>query len=281
MSTSLASGQSSLEDGGLRLVARGAQPALGVFLLPATAFLLVFLLVLAAPAASALPVAVLNTGGCTTSAVNNVQTCQQTGGLGDIFSQANLDNLSATASLNVGPYSFTAQASVIYYFSITSPSGPIYDWIPLSVTGNGSTAVGNSGSAPGGAGFNNNTAAADIRINSYSLFSACSGYGCNSPSSFGGTRTAWVQPYSPGVNEPSVLQVSLESRVTTNSNYERSFAYAFVDPIIQIDPTYLAAHPGLTLSFSEGVPTVPLPGSMWLLAGGMLGLIEARRRQRG
>jgi hypothetical protein len=261
----------------LRLVARGTQPALGVFLLSTVAAISAALL---APAADALPVAVLSTGGCTTSATNNIQTCQQTGGLGDIFSQANLDNLSATASLNAGPYAFTAQASVIYYFSITSPTGPVYDWIPLTVTGNGNTSVGNSGSATGATGFNNNTASADIRINSYSVFSACSGYGCNGPSSFSGSRTAWVQPYSPGVDSPSVLQVSLDARVTTNSNYERSSAYAFVDPIIQIEAAYLAAHPGLTLSFSEGVPAVPLPGSLWLMAGGMLGLVEARRRQR-
>lgn len=37
----------------------------------------------------------------------------------------------------------------------------------------------------------------------------------------------------------------------------------------------------LSPAVSEGGPAMPLPGSLWLLAGGMLGLIEVRRRQRG
>ena len=259
---------------GLRLAARGGRPALGAFLASSVALL--------STAAGALPVAVLNTGGCVTSVVNNVQTCQQTGGAGTIFSQANLDNLSATASLDVGPYAFTARASVIYYFSITSSGAPFTDWVPLTITASGNTAVGNSGSAIGGAGFNHNTASANIRLDSTSIWSACSGYNCafNEQPSFSGTRTTSVRPYSAGSDMPAEFQIALTSSVSTNANYERSFAYAYVDPIIGIDPAFLAQHPGLTLSFSEGVPTVPLPGSMWLLAGGMLGLIETRRRQR-
>lgn len=280
MSFSLASLRCSLwycpRENGLRLAARSGKLALGVFLLSAAASLL-------APAAGALPVATLDTGGCTTSAVNNVQTCQQTGGLGAIFSQANLDNLSATASLNVGPYAFTARAAVIYYFSIVSGSGPFTGLVPLTITGSGTTSVGNSGAPTSGAGFNHNTAAADIRLDSKSIWSACSGYSCalNEQPSFGGTRSVYLQPYNTGSIDPTEFQVMLDSRVSTNSNYERSFAYAYVDPVIRIDPDYLAEHPELTLSFSEGVPSVPLPGSMWLLAGGMLGLIETRRRQRG
>jgi hypothetical protein len=152
----------------------------------------------------------------------------------------------------------------------------------LTVVARGNTAVGNSGSATGnGAGFNNNSAAIDVSINSTSVFSACSGYGCVGPASFSGTRTAYVLAYSGNLDTPSEHRVALTSSVSTNSNYEYSFAHAYVDPIIAIDPAFLAAHPGLTLSFSAGVPVpaVPLPASAWLLLGGMLGLIEVRRRQ--
>jgi hypothetical protein len=68
----------------------------GVFLLSAGAALI-------APPAHALPVATLGTGGCITGATGAVQTCRQTGGAGDIFSEADLNSLSATANLDVGP----------------------------------------------------------------------------------------------------------------------------------------------------------------------------------
>jgi hypothetical protein len=171
---------------------------------------------------------------------------------------------------------------VIYYFSITSASGPLNEWVPLTITASGTTAVGQSGAAIGGGGFNNNRASASISVNSTSVFSACSGYGCalNEPSSFNGSRTAYVLAYSNGIDTPAEHRVTLTSSVSTNSNYEHSFAHSYVDPVITIDPAFLAAHPDLTLSFSANIPTVPLPGSIWLMMGGMAGLVEVRRRQR-
>lgn len=44
--------------------------------------------------------------------------------------------------------------------------------------------------------------------------------------------------------------------------------------------TGAVAHPRWTLSLSEGVLTVPLPASAWLILGGVMGLVEVRRRQR-
>jgi len=62
---------------------------------------------------------------------------------------------------------------------------------------------------------------------------------------------------------------------------------AFIDPFIQIDPTWLTAHPGYSLVFDEGVanaPTValapvPEPETYALLAAGLAAL-AARRRNR-
>lgn len=83
------------QNSGLRLAARGVKPALGAFLL---AMAIV-------PAANALPAPVLDSGGCTTTIpANTVQVCRQTRGLGEIFSQATPNGLSATAWLDVGPY---------------------------------------------------------------------------------------------------------------------------------------------------------------------------------
>jgi PEP-CTERM motif len=59
---------------------------------------------------------------------------------------------------------------------------------------------------------------------------------------------------------------------------------ASADPLIEIDPTYLLNHPGLTLEFSagvgNGVAPVPLPSSLALLCSGLAAIVGWRRHQR-
>jgi len=60
---------------------------------------------------------------------------------------------------------------------------------------------------------------------------------------------------------------------------------ATADPLIQIDPTFLLNHPGLTLDFSPGVvnglpSAVPEPSAFVLLATALAGLAGLRRRRR-
>ena len=52
-----------------------------------------------------------------------------------------------------------------------------------------------------------------------------------------------------------------------------------LDPVITIDPDFLAANPGYSLVFSEGLQPVPVPGALVLL-GSALGLLTARGARR-
>jgi hypothetical protein len=54
---------------------------------------------------------------------------------------------------------------------------------------------------------------------------------------------------------------------------------AQIDPTFQIDPTWLATHPGYSLVFGANVSAVPVPASAWLMlsALGALGLVMRRK----
>jgi hypothetical protein len=54
---------------------------------------------------------------------------------------------------------------------------------------------------------------------------------------------------------------------------------AQVDPTFEIDPTWLATHPGYSLVFGANVSAVPIPASVWLMlsALGGLGLVMRGR----
>lgn len=57
-----------------------------------------------------------------------------------------------------------------------------------------------------------------------------------------------------------VNTVSMTAGVSASSSSPISgHAEAFVDPYIYIDPAFLAAHPGYSVSVSSGFPNVPLP----------------------
>ena len=55
---------------------------------------------------------------------------------------------------------------------------------------------------------------------------------------------------------------------------------AGVDPVVSIDPTWLANNPGYSLVFSANIFTVPLPGALWLSGSGCFGLIGLAARKK-
>ena len=240
-----------------------------------------------AASASTLPNAIMSTGSCITSSTGDTQTCSQHG-MADIFSQARLTDLTATANIdNNGPYAFTAQASVTYYMELASSTGSFpndyFFTIPLSVTANGYTDVG--GIPPvSGSSFNHNQATADVKFAGYS-WSACAGYQCyaNAQTSFSGGYIANIKPGSSGsFYGGNIFEIIIKASVSTNSNYPTSYAHAWADPTIQIDPTFLAAHPEYSLSFSKNLPAavVPVPAAAWLFGSGLIGLVGVARKRK-
>lgn len=241
--------------------------------------------------ATVLPDAVLNTGGCVTSGTANTQTCDQQSVAGRIFSQAQLNvqtnTQTATAQVDVsGPYAFLAQASVTYYMELTSSTGAFpndyFFTIPIQVSANGYADVG--GVPPiNGSGFNHNTASATVKVGSFSWY-ACAGFSCPNwaETSFDGPYQVDLKPGSSGSGlGPNIFEISVLARAETNSSYPSSFAHAFADPIIRIEPGFLATHPEYSLSFSANLAPVPEPDTAWLFGSGLLVLIAAVRRRYG
>ncbi len=83
--------------------------------------------------------------------------------------------------------------------------------------------------------------------------------------------------------------IDLSARETTYADESGSSqASAYVDPIIAIDPAYLAAHPGATFSISPGIGNgappsvagVPEPSTWMLMLAGVAGLGLALRGSR-
>ncbi len=238
-----------------------------------------------AASASLLPDATTNTP-CG-SGVTTDQTCNQHGPAVVVSSQARLSDMTAIASIdNLAPYSTYTMASVTYYMELTSSSGfpnNYFFTVPLLVSAIGYTDVGGI-PATIGTSFNHNQATVDFRINSGSVFSACAGYGCyaNAQTSFSGGPVDIKPGSSSSGLGGNIFQITLDARAQTNSNFTSSYAHAWIDPTIQIDPTFLAANPGYSLSFSSNIPAavVPVPAAAWLFGSGLVGLIGlARRRQ--
>ena len=238
-----------------------------------------------AASASILPDATLSTGSCTTSTTADTKTCSQSNPIVSVFSQAQLSTLTATANIDQsGPYSTTAQASVHYYMELSSSSGFPNDYfftVPILVLANGYADVGSTVSS--GSSFNHNTASASVTLGGNGWY-ACAGYGCyaGSTTSFSG-GLAYLKPGSSASGYGgNIFDVIVSASVTTNSNFSSSYAHAWADPTIQIDPTFLAANPQYSLSFSSNLPApaVPVPAAAWLFGSGLIGLAGAARKRK-
>ena len=238
--------------------------------------LLATLAVAVSASAGPIPLATVDTGNCTTSSTPTSSTCSQTGGPGvSIFAEARLTDLTATARVDTNNlYAFVASAELFYFGEVFSSTGVYAFQIPLLVKANGHA---ETAGAPTGT-FNHDVANASVSFNFRTIGSACSGFGCRPGDTTDFAGPVPVLVVTNGIS-PSIFQIAVQASVETNSDYLVHYAFAWADPLVEIDPTFLAANPQYSLNFSANVP-VPEPTTMWMIGSGLLGIMRfARRRQ--
>lgn len=168
---------------------------------------------------------------------------------------------------------------LVYTFAVVGPSVMT---VPLTVTGGIYLQAGGTGYSSGHlyASVSDNYPGSPHYISGDAVNATCTETqpaGCNTPvqlhvSMLSGTAAT-------GLGNVTYVRMQAYSSFG-GSYYGPSFATATVDPLVEIDPTFLAANPGFSLVFADGltnaigpVPELPMP--VLLLAG--LGLLFLKR----
>ncbi len=151
-------------------------------------------------------------------------------------------------------YSATAIATLAYYFEVTGATGGA----DIDINGNYILNTETATSASSG------PSSLELLLSGNVEYSVPLGF---SSSAFSETDL---------VSTNAVWEIQLTARVDSlNANSPNS---ATIDPLISLDPVYLAEHPGATLEFSDGFAPSPEPASLALLGLGAMGLLGRRRR---
>jgi hypothetical protein len=188
--------------------------------------------------------------------------------------------LTADAKALAGQEADTmAGASLIFYFEVVG--GTQFEQIPILITTNlTAQIIGDPGA--NGANAEITVTPQPLDPGSNVMREACEpqpGCGANS-SSFNGTFDVTALA---DVAAEVGMQVSAGSVGLFSGG--GGVALASADPSIEIDPTFLADNPGLTLEFSAGVanalPPTPEPSTLTLLAAGLAALAAVSLRREG
>lgn len=180
-------------------------------------------------------------------------------------------SLLAVARLASGSGRAIVGAEFKYFFVL---SGPGTDLVPLAARISGAVRVVNSIGVQASGG-------ATIGIGAASNVNVALGTspGFDYDQSYSGTQSFFARP-----GDVNVVDLQASANLDGDSSHFGGYVSAYADPYITIDPDFAAAHPGYSLSFSDGVGNtlagaVPEPAGWALLLTGF-GIIGAALRRR-
>lgn len=192
------------------------------------------------------------------------KSCNDTLAMGSaIASSGPMPSLTVSASTGVAAYYERADAGFQYGYSIAGPNSSVA--VPVNITGYYSQVA-----------TNNISNYANVRVDvlgSYSSFSFNTyNLSGNHSGSFSGQTIV-----TPGYLYTVTLLAEAGARWGGS-------ATAFIDPYLQINPTWAAANPGYSLTVSDGIgnaappSAVPEPATFTLFGLGLIGLVGRRYR---
>jgi hypothetical protein len=170
---------------------------------------------------------------------------------------------SSTGAAGSSPPQLYSQVEVSISFEVVGPES--YVSVPVIYSATGTTSATDGYATVGFAGY------------STSSLIACSPSCAGEPSSFSGSIDGTV--YSNTVGD--TFDLNLYGQSGGNFSGPGSWS-ATVDPMVEIDPTFLADNPGYSLIIDANPPgtsSAPEPGSLLLLGTGMISLAGVVRRR--
>jgi hypothetical protein len=195
-------------------------------------------------------------------------------------------------SVGAGAFGYAqASAQETYYFEVQAPTLISNISIPAIASGMVFASLQNPTNYILNGDIIGDGASAGATISGAGSLLASEGVSCSDPR-FGSDTSNCGSHYlfkdAISLLPNTLYKVSLSAAVTTNDAGEAigTLGQALADPSIQIDPLFLAANPGFSLEFSDGIdnsqlsPT-PLPPSFSMFGAALLGLgVLAWRRQK-
>jgi hypothetical protein len=192
-----------------------------------------------------------------------------------------LESAVADASGAVGPTASTsasgdaeAIAYLTYYMTVAGANGEV---VPVTISGLVGAGLGPD--ATGEANAYSDVTVEDTTANDEQLLFLydCVGYGCGAVGAIA-TNGDYTLPLPVLGGDIIAIEVAAAANpIGTNGE-------AVADPYFQIDPSFLAANPGVSLEFSPGIENVPLtatpePNAFCIMGAAMMGVVVVYRRR--
>lgn len=175
----------------------------------------------------------------------------------------------STTATTLGLPQAVAGASVAFYYEVLGPTA--YTAVPMVFSGNFSASASGANAYALAQTQYNTTTGSLGNESCAATYNTCS---TTYPSgSFLDTFSVYSSSTSQGIFTQNDIGLSVQGEAYTNGQFN-----AGIDPILEIDPSFLAANPGYSLVESSNISTVPVPPSILLLLSGLPLLMLIRRR---